>query len=59
MTRSIFKLDDGCTVAVKRLKDANPCVKKEFECFEERLPCNQVPISNNICYLVVEKKCEF
>ena len=24
-------LDDGCTVAVKRLKDANPCVRKEFE----------------------------
>ncbi|GMH23177.1 hypothetical protein Nepgr_025020 [Nepenthes gracilis] len=24
-------LDDGCTVAVKRLKDANPCARKEFE----------------------------
>ncbi|XP_022767184.1 leucine-rich repeat receptor-like protein kinase PXC1 [Durio zibethinus] len=24
-------LDDGCTVAVKRLKDANPCPRKEFE----------------------------
>ncbi|XP_062117476.1 leucine-rich repeat receptor-like protein kinase PXC1 [Humulus lupulus] len=24
-------LDDGCTVAVKRLKDANPCGRKEFE----------------------------
>ncbi|XAR64618.1 Non-specific serine/threonine protein kinase [Bertholletia excelsa] len=24
-------LDDGYTVAVKRLKDANPCAKKEFE----------------------------
>ncbi|KAA8516650.1 hypothetical protein F0562_016844 [Nyssa sinensis] len=24
-------LDDGCTVAVKRLKDANPCSRKEFE----------------------------
>ncbi|KAI4349041.1 hypothetical protein L6164_009689 [Bauhinia variegata] len=24
-------LDDGCTVAVKRLKDANPCDRKEFE----------------------------
>ncbi|KAH6797629.1 Leucine-rich repeat protein kinase family protein [Perilla frutescens var. hirtella] len=24
-------LDDGSTVAVKRLKDANPCVRKEFE----------------------------
>ncbi|XVE61561.1 hypothetical protein DITRI_Ditri06bG0050500 [Diplodiscus trichospermus] len=24
-------LDDGCTVAVKRLKDANPCQRKEFE----------------------------
>nr|DAD48690.1 TPA_asm: hypothetical protein HUJ06_018627 [Nelumbo nucifera] len=24
-------LEDGCTVAVKRLKDANPCVRKEFE----------------------------
>ncbi|PIN09904.1 Serine/threonine protein kinase [Handroanthus impetiginosus] len=24
-------LDDGCTVAVKRLKDSNPCPKKEFE----------------------------
>lgn len=24
-------LDDGATVAVKRLKDANPCARKEFE----------------------------
>ncbi|XP_020210620.1 leucine-rich repeat receptor-like protein kinase PXC1 [Cajanus cajan] len=24
-------LDDGCTVAVKRLKDANPCARHEFE----------------------------
>ncbi|CAL9026597.1 unnamed protein product [Prunus brigantina] len=24
-------LDDGCTMAVKRLKDANPCARKEFE----------------------------
>lgn len=24
-------LEDGCTVAVKRLKDANPCARKEFE----------------------------
>ena len=24
-------LDDGCTVAVKRLKDANPCERSEFE----------------------------
>ncbi|KAL2345164.1 hypothetical protein Fmac_006449 [Flemingia macrophylla] len=24
-------LDDGCTVAVKRLKDANPCERNEFE----------------------------
>ncbi|KAI9122031.1 hypothetical protein K1719_006720 [Acacia pycnantha] len=24
-------LDDGCTVAVKRLKDTNPCAWKEFE----------------------------
>ncbi|KZV28452.1 putative leucine-rich repeat receptor-like protein kinase [Dorcoceras hygrometricum] len=24
-------LDDGCVVAVKRLKDANPCARKEFE----------------------------
>lgn len=24
-------LDDGGTVAVKRLKDANPCARKEFE----------------------------
>ncbi|KAJ8754202.1 hypothetical protein K2173_002102 [Erythroxylum novogranatense] len=24
-------LDDGCTVAVKRLKDANPCPRREFE----------------------------
>ncbi|XP_073276676.1 leucine-rich repeat receptor-like protein kinase PXC1 [Primulina huaijiensis] len=24
-------LDDGCIVAVKRLKDANPCARKEFE----------------------------
>ncbi|XP_043723724.1 leucine-rich repeat receptor-like protein kinase PXC1 [Telopea speciosissima] len=24
-------LEDGCTAAVKRLKDANPCAKKEFE----------------------------
>ncbi|KAL2554305.1 Leucine-rich repeat receptor-like protein kinase PXC1 [Forsythia ovata] len=24
-------LDNGCTVAVKRLKDANPCARKEFE----------------------------
>lgn len=24
-------LDDGCTVAVKRLKDANPCPRKDFE----------------------------
>ncbi|KAG2686465.1 hypothetical protein I3843_09G007100 [Carya illinoinensis] len=24
-------LDDGCTMAVKRLKDANPCERKEFE----------------------------
>lgn len=24
-------LDDGSTVAVKRLKDANPCARKEFE----------------------------
>ncbi|KAF5725265.1 leucine-rich repeat receptor-like protein kinase [Tripterygium wilfordii] len=24
-------LDDGCSVAVKRLKDANPCARKEFE----------------------------
>ncbi|GAB4856509.1 Leucine-rich repeat receptor-like protein kinase pxc1 [Ancistrocladus abbreviatus] len=24
-------LDDGCAVAVKRLKDANPCARKEFE----------------------------
>ncbi|KAL5709637.1 Leucine-rich repeat receptor-like protein kinase pxc1 [Ranunculus cassubicifolius] len=24
-------LEDGCIVAVKRLKDANPCAKKEFE----------------------------
>ncbi|XWS59557.1 hypothetical protein CRYUN_Cryun08bG0132400 [Craigia yunnanensis] len=24
-------LDDGCTVAVKRLKDADPCPRKEFE----------------------------
>ncbi|KAK7392546.1 hypothetical protein VNO78_20989 [Psophocarpus tetragonolobus] len=24
-------LDDGCTVAVKRLKDANPCAQNEFE----------------------------
>lgn len=24
-------LDGGCTVAVKRLKDANPCGRKEFE----------------------------
>ncbi|XP_051132354.1 leucine-rich repeat receptor-like protein kinase PXC1 [Andrographis paniculata] len=24
-------LDDGCTVAVKRLKDSNPCARTEFE----------------------------
>ncbi|XP_068661925.1 leucine-rich repeat receptor-like protein kinase PXC1 [Aristolochia californica] len=24
-------LDDGCTVAVKRLKDVNPCPRKDFE----------------------------
>ncbi|KAJ9181467.1 hypothetical protein P3X46_009595 [Hevea brasiliensis] len=24
-------LDNGCTVAVKRLKDANPCARKDFE----------------------------
>nr|DAD31722.1 TPA_asm: hypothetical protein HUJ06_010573 [Nelumbo nucifera] len=24
-------LEDGCTVTVKRLKDANPCARKEFE----------------------------
>ncbi|KAG9443861.1 hypothetical protein H6P81_015201 [Aristolochia fimbriata] len=24
-------LEDGCTVAVKRLKDANPCSRKDFE----------------------------
>nr|DAD26059.1 TPA_asm: hypothetical protein HUJ06_027527 [Nelumbo nucifera] len=24
-------LEDGCTVAVKRLKNANPCARKEFE----------------------------
>ncbi|XVF55620.1 hypothetical protein PTKIN_Ptkin06aG0051000 [Pterospermum kingtungense] len=24
-------LDDGCTVAIKRLKDTNPCPRKEFE----------------------------
>ncbi|XP_042515001.1 leucine-rich repeat receptor-like protein kinase PXC1 [Macadamia integrifolia] len=24
-------LEDGCTAAVKRLKDANPCARKEFE----------------------------
>ncbi|KAG4990547.1 hypothetical protein JHK87_024004 [Glycine soja] len=24
-------LHDGCTVAVKRLKDANPCERNEFE----------------------------
>ncbi|KAK9123999.1 hypothetical protein Sjap_013601 [Stephania japonica] len=24
-------LEDGCTVAVKRLKDANPCARREFE----------------------------
>ncbi|CAN1134970.1 Leucine-rich repeat receptor-like protein kinase PXC1 [Linum perenne] len=28
-------LDDGCTVAVKRLKDANPCARKEFEQYME------------------------
>lgn len=28
-------LDDGCTVAVKRLKDANPCGRKEFEQYME------------------------
>ncbi|XP_050228824.1 leucine-rich repeat receptor-like protein kinase PXC1 [Mercurialis annua] len=30
---SVYKavLDDGCVVAVKRLKDANPCGRKEFE----------------------------
>ncbi|MED6125476.1 Leucine-rich repeat receptor-like protein kinase pxc1 [Stylosanthes scabra] len=28
-------LDDGCTVAVKRLKDANPCARNEFEQYME------------------------
>ncbi|XP_022935519.1 leucine-rich repeat receptor-like protein kinase PXC1 [Cucurbita moschata] len=28
-------LDDGCTVAVKRLKDANPCPRKDFEQYME------------------------
>ena len=28
-------LDDGCTVAVKRLKDANPCARHEFEQYME------------------------
>uniref|UniRef100_A0A2N9I730 Protein kinase domain-containing protein n=1 Tax=Fagus sylvatica TaxID=28930 RepID=A0A2N9I730_FAGSY len=28
-------LDDGSTVAVKRLKDANPCARKEFEQYME------------------------
>ena len=40
-------------------KGCKPVCQEGVECFEERLPCNQVPISNNICYLVVEKKCEF
>ncbi|XP_068658429.1 leucine-rich repeat receptor-like protein kinase PXC1 [Aristolochia californica] len=26
-------LEDGCTVAVKRLKDANPCPRKDFESY--------------------------
>ncbi|XP_051113813.1 leucine-rich repeat receptor-like protein kinase PXC1 [Andrographis paniculata] len=34
---SVYKavLDDGSTVAVKRLKDANPCGRKEFEQYME------------------------
>ncbi|KAK4396450.1 Leucine-rich repeat receptor-like protein kinase PXC1 [Sesamum angolense] len=36
-------LDDGCTVAVKRLKDANPCARKEFEQEEKLLVYDYMP----------------